>query len=53
MIDIRQVRVYDGGLQKKMEDLRMAKLSYRPRGQMSESMLTAAFIILSGGLQDA
>ena len=25
----------------------------RPRGQMSESMLTAAFIILSGGLQDA
>ena len=25
----------------------------RPRGQMSESMLTAAFIILSGGFQDA
>ena len=25
----------------------------RPHGQMSESMLTAAFIILSGGLQDA
>ena len=31
----------------------MAQLDYRPHGQMSESMLTAAFIILSGGLQDA
>ena len=31
----------------------MAKLGDRPHGQMSESMLTAAFIILSGGLQDA
>ena len=31
----------------------MTKLSYRPHGQMSESLLTAAFIILSGGLQDA
>ena len=25
----------------------------KPRGQMSESLLTASFIILSGGLQDA
>ena len=25
----------------------------KPRGQMSESLMTAAFIILSGGLQDA
>ena len=25
----------------------------KPHGQMSESLLTAAFIILSGGLQDA
>ena len=31
----------------------MAQLDHRPHGQMSESMLTAAFIILSGGLQDA
>ncbi|MCF2619621.1 DUF1275 domain-containing protein [Oscillibacter valericigenes] len=31
----------------------MAKISSGPRGQMSDSMLTAAFIILSGGLQDA
>lgn len=26
---------------------------HKHRGQMSESLLTAAFIILSGGLQDA
>ena len=25
----------------------------RPRGQMSDSLLTASFVILSGGLQDA
>ncbi len=31
----------------------MAELGKKPRGQMSESMLTAVFIILSGGLQDA
>ena len=27
--------------------------AFRPHGQMSESLLTASFIILSGGLQDA
>ena len=26
---------------------------HKLRGQMSESMLTASFVILSGGLQDA
>ena len=31
----------------------MAVTGRKPRGQMSESMLTAAFVILSGGLQDA
>ena len=28
-------------------------LLHKPRGQMSESLLMSAFIILSGGLQDA
>ena len=31
----------------------MSVFSRSHRGQMSDSMLTAAFIILSGGLQDA
>ena len=28
-------------------------LLHKPRGQMSESLLMSAFVILSGGLQDA
>ena len=31
----------------------MRSLSKKPRGQMSDSFLMAAFIIMSGGLQDA
>ena len=31
----------------------MSSLSKKPRGQMSDSFLMAAFIIMSGGLQDA
>ena len=31
----------------------MSSLSQKPRGQMSDSFLMAAFIIMSGGLQDA
>ena len=50
-VDLRDMPPYND-----MSNLRkgsLAMLLHKPRGQMSESLLMSAFVILSGGLQDA
>ena len=50
-VDLRDMPPYND-----MSNLRKGSLTmllHKPRGQMSESLLMSAFVILSGGLQDA
>ena len=50
-VDLRDIPPYNGMLNLRKGSLTM--LLHKPRGQMSESLLMSAFVILSGGLQDA